>query len=262
MDINMRLFDILEKRKLKIKDLASYLNINTSVVSTWKSRGTNPPSEYICRICDFLDISIEYLLTGNNINNKSVIQFSSEEKEIIKLYNILDDKSKIIIKGKLYEYEKEQLKKANYQLKIVEQNKLTLLDKPEFDEIERVTRPLYSHKASAGIGKYLYDNPEHEDAIFDLNEYPQARRADHVIAVEGDSMKPTIQNGQYIFVREQASIEHNEIGVFVYQDNVYCKRLHIDRKNKRLILVSDNEDYDDILIENLDELRTIGKVIL
>ncbi len=110
MTINERLFLLLENKELKASDLASYLNISKGVVSNWKKRGTPPPSEYIENICSFLDVSIEFFITGNTndtyeLSNDNFI--TNEEKEILTLYNSLDEKSKTIIKGKLYEYEKD-----------------------------------------------------------------------------------------------------------------------------------------------------------
>ncbi len=106
----------------------------------------------------------------------------------------------------------------------------------------------------------MLDDDSFEKMEFDLNHRTQ--KADHTIIVDGDSMYPTIENGEYIFVREQQTVENNEVGIFVYEDKVYRKRLHIDYKKKQLTLLSDNEDYDDIPIENIDNLRIIGKVIL
>ncbi len=264
----MNLYDkidtLIKNANITVSELEKNLGFGNGSIKRWKT--SSPSCDKILLISDYFNVSLDYLLRSeieNNLTDKTTLSLPNNI-DILNIYNSLSERQQTIIKGKLFDFEddnkKEFIAETITPLRVVETQQV--MPAEEIDQAEYVTRPLYSHKASAGIGKYLYDNPEHEDTIFDLNEYPQARRADHVIAIEGDSMKPTIQNGQYIFVREQASIEHNEIGVFVYQDNVYCKRLHIDRKNKRLILVSDNEDYDDILIENLDELRTIGKVIL
>lgn len=81
MSINERLFRILEEKNMKMVDISNKLEISKSVVSTWKKRGTNPPAEYIERICELLDISIEYLITG-----KDNSELSKEEKELLKAY--------------------------------------------------------------------------------------------------------------------------------------------------------------------------------
>lgn len=71
MTINERMFKIIKEKAYKKADLARLLNINTSVIATWEKRGTNPPAEYLTRICDFLNISIYELL---GVENKNKIQ--------------------------------------------------------------------------------------------------------------------------------------------------------------------------------------------
>ncbi len=264
MDINKRLFNTLDSKNLKKSDLAKYLNINNSVVSTWKSRGTNPPSELLTRICDFLDVSLEFLVTGTDVSLSNKQPISHDEFEILNAIKTLNTKQRAIIIGKIYEYEEfnkiEEIKNNTSKISVVQPKTVSL--KEEINIPEYIELKLYTQRASAGIGKYNYEEDNYEVTKFDISKYPQAKKADHVIIVEGDSMSSTIENGQYIFVREQVQIEPNEIGVFVYKDTVYCKRLHIDRKKRKLSLVSDNKNYQNIEIENIKELRTIGKVIL
>lgn len=264
MNIIDRIIELSNNRNLTGKEIGGILGLKKSPLTDWKNNKSRPTLEQIITLCDFFAVTSDYLLFGGNQNIVAPIQFTADEQNLVKSFNTLNNKQKTVILGKIYEYEednkKEHLKKVTAPLRILETSENTTLE-PD-NQSDCVILPLYPQKASAGIGKYLYDSPECEETSFNVDIYPQAKRADHAITVEGNSMLPTIKDGQYIFIREQSSIEHNEIGVFVYKDNVYCKRLHIDRKNKRLILVSDNEDYDDILVKNLDELRTIGKVIL
>lgn len=69
MTINERMFTLIKDNNYKKADLARILNINTSVIATWEKRGTNPPAEYLIRICNFLDISIYELLGVEDKNN-------------------------------------------------------------------------------------------------------------------------------------------------------------------------------------------------
>lgn len=87
MTINQRLFEEMEKRKLKSSDLAEELNINKSVISAWKKRGSNPPAEHIVNICKFLDMSLEEFLGCES-------EFTYKEKEIIRAYRQADQEHK------------------------------------------------------------------------------------------------------------------------------------------------------------------------
>ena len=71
MTINEKIFTEIKEKSLKKADLARLLQVNTSVIATWEKRGTNPPAEYLVRICEFLNISIYELL---GIKNENKIQ--------------------------------------------------------------------------------------------------------------------------------------------------------------------------------------------
>ena len=64
LSIIERIMYMIDKKGLKATDLANVLHINPSVISTWKTRGKNPPAEYIVCICEFLNVSLQWLLTG------------------------------------------------------------------------------------------------------------------------------------------------------------------------------------------------------
>ncbi|WP_125141657.1 helix-turn-helix domain-containing protein [Clostridium transplantifaecale] len=81
MDINKRMFEQMEQKNIKMSDLAKHLNINKTVVSSWKNRGTNPPAEYIVQICELLNMSIEFLITGKEYQG-----WSREEQNLIDAY--------------------------------------------------------------------------------------------------------------------------------------------------------------------------------
>lgn len=85
MTINQRLFDTMTSKNIKSSDLAKKLNINKSIISAWKNRGTNPPMEYAVQICELLDISINFLITGKDEDNISL-----EEQKLINAYRLAD----------------------------------------------------------------------------------------------------------------------------------------------------------------------------
>lgn len=62
MNITENMFDIMKKKNIKSIQLAQKLGVRSSVISSWKTRGTTPPSEYLLSICELLEISIYELL--------------------------------------------------------------------------------------------------------------------------------------------------------------------------------------------------------
>lgn len=81
MTINQRIFKILDEKHLKQADLARILNVRTSVIASWKTRGSNPPIEYAAQICEFLNITIYELLDIKNDNEIEILYKKLEPKD-------------------------------------------------------------------------------------------------------------------------------------------------------------------------------------
>lgn len=69
MSVIERIVQILEEKHLDQSDLCKTLHIRDSTFSTWKSRKTDPPAKYILLICEYLNVSAEYLLGGTDYQN-------------------------------------------------------------------------------------------------------------------------------------------------------------------------------------------------
>ena len=104
MTICERIFKIIDEKKLKTSDLAKKIGIGQSVISNWKKRNTNPPIEYALVICEFLEISIEELITGEPGKSLTI-----EEQKLIDLYRKADEKGKeaILSTSKIFSPEPE-----------------------------------------------------------------------------------------------------------------------------------------------------------
>lgn len=83
MKIVERMFQIMERKGIKQNKIAKELNIGEASVSAWKTRKTNPPVEYILNICKVLDVSVYYLLTGEEYNNSDLV---TDEEALLKNY--------------------------------------------------------------------------------------------------------------------------------------------------------------------------------
>ena len=64
MEIIERILTVAENKKIKQADIAKALGKGTSLITNWKNRGTTPPAEELLKISEFLDVSIEFLITG------------------------------------------------------------------------------------------------------------------------------------------------------------------------------------------------------
>ena len=83
-----RINKIIESKGLK-RDPDLYKIVPSGTLSAWKNKGQIPRVNTICNIANFLGVSIEYLLTGNEGNS-----FTQEEQELITKYKTLSRENK------------------------------------------------------------------------------------------------------------------------------------------------------------------------
>lgn len=99
MEIIERITQTLAERGRTAYELCKTLGIQTSTMSTWKSRKKNPPAEYMPTIARFLGVSLDYLLTGNE---RPIPRYTtSEEDELLELFRNLPDSKKHEFIGEL-----------------------------------------------------------------------------------------------------------------------------------------------------------------
>ena len=119
MTINERLFGLLEERRISQKEFAEAVGANPRSVSSWRTRRTDPPVNLICKIAEFLGVSVEWLLSGEEhsqspiVNNGAVSgnlgpnsdsiyvinsnehMLSEECSELVQVYKALDIRNRI-----------------------------------------------------------------------------------------------------------------------------------------------------------------------
>lgn len=64
MTISQRLFMIMKQKGISNADLSKGTGIKANTISDWQTKGTNPASDKIVRICDYLGITTGLLLSG------------------------------------------------------------------------------------------------------------------------------------------------------------------------------------------------------
>ena len=107
--ITQRILSLLEEKSLTATDLCRAIGINTSTMTNWKNRGTDPPAKMIIPICEFLGCSIEYLLTGEDtgapvvVKKEPVPRISENGREMLALYEKLSERDQLLLLGRLQE---------------------------------------------------------------------------------------------------------------------------------------------------------------
>lgn len=109
----------------------------------------------------------------------------------------------------------------------------------------------YYRLASAGTGQILFDMPPTKR--IEIPDIPKYRKVDYAIGVNGDSMKPTYNDGDMLLVEMTEEIEVGEIGIFSVDGDCYVKELG---KNE---LISLNPEYKNIPLN--ETAKCMGRVI-
>ncbi|MCK5836959.1 MAG: helix-turn-helix transcriptional regulator [Desulfobacula sp.] len=132
-------------------------------------------------------------------------------------------------------------------------------DDVEFKYIPRVVARL-----SAGTGSFECDENVKDYLSFQTKWLAAKGSANNMVAMEvfGQSMEPVIREGDTVLIdQSQKNILAGAIYAVGVEDTILVKRL--EKHPNKLVLCSDNKDYDPIYLEreDADKIRIIGKVI-
>jgi transcriptional regulator with XRE-family HTH domain len=124
-EIGKRVFDVLERQRLSQAELSKGTGIPIGTISDWSRKGTNPSSDKIACISEFLKVSTEWLLTGEeraaqntigNVTNSAFVVgenkgsvvvrngservLSTEAAELLHIYEELDFRGRLELLNK------------------------------------------------------------------------------------------------------------------------------------------------------------------
>ena len=115
--------------------------------------------------------------------------------------------------------------------------------------------PLFEFATCAGDGFFNDDTIPHTDYSTNVIE------ADYAVTIAGHSMEPTIQDGAVVLVKKVDCLEHNEIGIFIVDGSIMCKRYV--KKGRGVLLCPDNQsgEYSSIKASSVNSCILQGKVL-
>ena len=97
MTVSQKIFHILDTKGISQKEFSIATGIPQSTISDWRKKNTNPASDKILAICDFLDITPYELLSNvteegsrSNKANYRIIVDGTDEATLIEMYEDLD----------------------------------------------------------------------------------------------------------------------------------------------------------------------------
>lgn len=233
--IGQRIRKLREMKNMTQTELSQSLGMKTyTTVSKWESDDNFPKGRDLKKLSELFEVSSDYLLGLNRNNHVSSIET---------VYNQLEEHRK----SKVYRYAEKQL---------AEQNKIVQF--PNQYDVD-----IYGNM-TAGHGSMNFDK-EHPIKTVKLDYVP----SDYDIAFEvsGDSMHPTFQDGEIIFVKKTNSIHDGMLAAVEINDEAFIKKLYIEENRLRLVSLNCEKDihgnplYPDFYADEKDDIHLIGRVL-
>ncbi len=134
------------------------------------------------------------------------------------------------------------------------------LNEPELENAEIIVFkkyvPLFELSACAGDGFYS-EGPSKADGEVESS----FADADYAVKISGKSMQPTIMDKSTVFVEATKVLSDGDIGIFVVDGEVMCKRYRED--GARAWLQPDNSDeFNSVELNEHMDCRVQGKVLI
>lgn len=229
-NISKNIVKYREKLGISQKELASRLKVTPSRISNWEQGANCPTIDILFEVCKVLNVSINDIY-GVYPDTNMTLSFA--ETEYIKKYRALDDYGRETIDIAL---DRETIRVEQLQNAKICRSSATL----------RIYT--YMHKIAAAENGYYFD-----DIPTDTIEAPYKEGADFIIGVSGDSMEPTYNDGDLVYVEKSQIINIGDIGIFMLNNECYIKEAGENG------LISHNSKYT--MIPGNKNIHCIGKVL-
>nr|DAR73101.1 MAG TPA: Repressor protein CI [Caudoviricetes sp.] len=196
-----------------------------------------PSIPVIKNVAEAMNMSFDELF--NMLEDNQIISIGTDD--IVKKINDVSIQLNADRQTKVYNYAEQQLD---------EQNKVVNFSDYIQEEVK------FYGSVSAGTGLYL-DDEQVETISFEVNTIPNG--TDFCLKVNGDSMEPTFNNGDYVFIKRETDFRNGSIGVVIVNGEAYLKKIYIT--DNSIKLVSLNKKYKDITVTQDDNLKYVGTVV-
>jgi len=196
-----------------------------------------PPLETMRKLVYSMGYTLDDLDRGLNSSEN----FSKKEKDHIKKYRSLDTYGKEAVDSIL-------------DIEAVRCAAQPQQDQPTSEDITNTI--IYVDPAAAGSPLYAESN-------FERMSFPSSRvpkGTDFGIRISGNSMEPTIHNGDIAWVHKKTDLEDGDVGIFMINDSAACKRFRRDGDGT-ICLESDNPLCDPVHVSEGDTVILVGEVI-
>lgn len=222
------------------EELAKFSGVSLGSIKRYETDNGNISYSNLEKIANAFSIPTKDLLSENlSINNDKNLSISVHKSSITPQNSVVNPSN----------------------LKSSQDNDTNIVKIPYFEDTY----------ASAGNGAINYDEVPiimELDADF-LRVFLQITtpfKNMHIINAKGDSMEPTIKDGELLYINpiaNEGGINSGSIYVINFDGDVLVKRVDKNPITKALTLISDNQKYKPIDIdkENLELCQVVGRVV-
>ncbi|CKF38594.1 cI repressor [Streptococcus pneumoniae] len=234
--------EVRKSKKLTQKKLAELTGFKQNTISNHENGNRQLDEKDIRIYAQALEVSPQYLF---DLAKPSSIEIIPTTSPIQTIYDELEPPRQ----GKVLTFAERQLKEQNEEetkINEVSENIIRL------DDYRQTTYRHVTGVVSAGSGSIQDDDLDMEVSFYE-DEIPDDY--DAIAYVVGNSMEPKIKNGDYLFIKNTQQVDYNTIGIFQVDGANYVKKL------RQGYLESLNPDYEDIHLDESNDIRTIGEVV-
>ena len=238
---------ILSDRNCKQVELSRATGIPASTLTGYVKGTSLPIPGNVQKIADYFGV-LKSTLDPRFASEDSYIETIPQPatSPIQSIYDQLEPPRQ----GKVLTYAESQLKEQRNE----EETKINEVSENiiRLNDYRQTTYRRVSGVVSAGSGSMQEDDLDMEVSFYE-DEIPEDY--DAIAYVVGNSMEPKIKNGDYLFIKNTPQVDFNTIGIFQVDGANYVKKL------RQGYLESLNPDYEDIHLDENNDIRTIGKVV-
>ena len=244
---------------LTMKQLATAMGKTESAVSRWESGENSPKMEDIHALAKFFNVEMDNLVYGATDDTLSKITVTSSK--------LHEPRQKRVLTFATDQLDRQNKEKAPSNLtKLSEVREVA----PDYAvsaskrargklSADALTAVEVTERASAGFG-FHYDGNEKTTYYTLRTDLP---RFDFATLVSGDSMEPTLHDGDVILVRQSYDTPRGGIYVVDYDGTAWVKHVHME--DAELVLHSENAKYSDRLLpippEDGEYWQIVGEVV-
>ena len=108
----LRLKELREERNITQQELADQLSCSQQSINNYENHGTQPDIDMLCRMADFFDTSVDYLIGNTNVrdpyNLAKYDDNSEREITLINSFRSLPEETKDLFVKLMENYSKKQ----------------------------------------------------------------------------------------------------------------------------------------------------------